>query len=435
MFAGDVIDRLLAFLHAGDIIGEADPAVTARGAKARQLQDFVTARGILIEALFQDRAEIVPEGFVRRLVVIIGALAKFREHTLHQGSADLGQQRARLQHLAADVELQILAVHQAFHEAQPARQNLVRLIGDEDALGIELQRLLAFRVEEVEGPLRGNEQQSRVIDLALGLEMDRRPGFVEGMGGVAIEIAILLGRHLGFRFGPESRLLVDMLLVGAVFEMDRQRHMLGMLGDDMLKPRRFQPFAFSFLEVQRDLGAARGFLRRLDGELAGAVRHPAPALIFPRLARENRDLIRDHEGRIKADAELADQRNLGFRRFRLLQLLDKFRRAGAGDGAEMADKIVLIHADAVIGHGQGLRILVDGEGHGKVSAALQQFRLRQPQIAQLVAGIGCVRNKLAQEDRFIAVQRMRNHLQKAGNFSLKAVPFHGHLVSSDTRED
>ena len=57
-------------------------------------------------------------------------------------------------------------------------------------------------------------------------------------------------------------------------------------------------------------------INRRDFIIALAIGTPAPSLIFASAPGFNNDLIGDHEGRIKADAKLADQfRGSGFRSF------------------------------------------------------------------------------------------------------------------------
>ncbi len=63
--------------------------------------------------------------------------------------------------------------------------------------------------------------------------------------------------------------------------------------------------------MKRDARAALGRIfkwERRDGEGALAVRRPAPCLVRPGAARVDDDIVGDHEGRVEADAELADQR-------------------------------------------------------------------------------------------------------------------------------
>ena len=79
------------------------------------------------------------------------------------------------------------------------------MIGDEDPLHIELQRLLAVRVEEIERLRAGDEDQTGIVDLALGLEMQGRPGLVEGVRDVVVELGVLLRLDLALGARPIRR--------------------------------------------------------------------------------------------------------------------------------------------------------------------------------------------------------------------------------------
>ncbi len=75
--------------------------------------------------------------------------------------ADLRELRIVLQHLAGDVEREILAVDDAADEAQISRQQ-IGIVGDEDAADVELDAALARRLEQVERLGRRREQQHGV---------------------------------------------------------------------------------------------------------------------------------------------------------------------------------------------------------------------------------------------------------------------------------
>ena len=134
--------------------------------------------------------------------------------------------------------------------------------------------------------------------------------------------------------------------------------MVGILADDVAQLVAGEQVVLAFAQVQGDLGAARGLLHHLDGEFAAAVRFPAHALIgrLAGAAGEHRDLVGDDEGGIEAHAELADQ--VGVLLLVAGQLREEFARAGLGDGAEVVDHFVAVHADAVVGDGQRARVLV-----------------------------------------------------------------------------
>ena len=88
-------------------------------------------------------------------------------------------------------------------------------------------------------------------------------------------------------------------------------------------------------------------------------------------AREDRHLVGDHERGVEADAELADQ--LGpLRRLGCFKLFEERRGAGLGDGAEVLDGALAVHADAVVGDGQRAGVLVDGDLDLPVLVAFEQ---------------------------------------------------------------
>src|SRR5579863_2603515 len=84
-----------------------------------------------------------------------------------------------------------------------------------------------------------------------------------------------------------------------------------MVANDALELPRLDEFLRGVVEVERDARAAprRGFERQnRDGEGALAVGRPAPGFVRSGAPRIDDDLVRDHERRIEADAELADER-------------------------------------------------------------------------------------------------------------------------------
>jgi hypothetical protein len=177
------------------------------------------------------------------------------------------------------------------------------------------------------------------------------------------------------------------------------------------------------LQVQGDLGAARGAVGHLDAEFARAFRFPAHALV--RLdagaAGQHRDAVGDDEAGVEADAELADQ--AGVLLLVARQLGEELARAGLGDGSEVSDHFLATHADAVVGDGQGPRGQVEGNADLEVGIALEQPGVVQGLEAQLVAGVRGVGNQLAQEDLAVGVQRVDHQLQQLLDLGLEAEGF------------
>ena len=208
--AADRVDRVLAGLHARDVVGEADPAVLGGAAEARELEQALALLVVLVEALLEHRAELVPEG---RVVAVLGlgAALELVEQALDQVLADPGEHRAVLQRLARDVELQVLGIDDAAHEAQVARHQAFEVGGDEHPPDVELDAVLALRVVEVERLRRGHEQQRLVGHHALGLDVEAQPGVVEGVPDVVVELLVLLVADLGLGPRPERARGVDLL--------------------------------------------------------------------------------------------------------------------------------------------------------------------------------------------------------------------------------
>ena len=170
--------------------------------------------------------------------------------------------------------------------------------------------------------------------------------------------------------------------------------------------------------MKHDRGAALLALGRRHGEASAAVRGPHEGLVLAGPPGNHIDAAGDDEGRIEADAELADEVHVP------LRLLDAFHEglgAGLGDGAQILDQFVVTHADAVVGDGQRLGRLVGRDGDPEVGIALQQFGGRNGFVAQLVERIGGVGDELAQEDIAVGIDRMHHEMQELGDLCLELV--------------
>ncbi len=180
--------------------------------------------------------------------------------------------------------------------------------------------------------------------------------------------------------------------------------------DDLPDIIRVQKLLFVRLEVQGHVRAAAVLAHRLDGEIALAVRLPAHALVG-RVAgqpRNYRHLVRDHEGGVEADAELADQ----LRPLLRLEARQKRARARPGDGAEVLDGQVARHAEAVVGHRERVFLLVEGDLDLPVLVAFQLVLVLERIELELVDGVAGVGDQLAQEDFLVGIKRMGDDVQE-----------------------
>ncbi len=102
------------------------------------------------------------------------------------------------------------------------------------------------------------------------------------------------------------------------------------------------------------------------------------------------DFVRDHEGRIKADAELANERGGFLASVFGRKLVQEGLGAGAGDGAKPLGQVFAGHADAIVREGQRLGVRIDRNLDREGRAVLDEFRLGDCFVAQLLAGVGGV---------------------------------------------
>ena len=126
---------------------------------------------------------------------------------------------------------------------------------------------------------------------------------------------------------------------------------------------------------------------------------------------------------------MADEVGVGF--FIRADLIQESAGAGAGDGAEVLDQVVVGHADAVVGDGDGLRR--DGDVDLQLVAFGEEFGVGEGQVAELVAGVGGVGDELAQEDLPVRVQGMGDDIEEAGDLGLEGVVFGAHKTPAFAR--
>jgi hypothetical protein len=166
------------------------------------------------------------------------------------------------------------------------------------------------------------------------------------------------------------------------------------------------------LEVQGHVGAAGRLRHRLDRERPLAVRLPTDAVLgLADGARDDRHLVGNHERRVEADTELADQ----FRPLAdllALQVLQEGARARLGDRAELVDDALARHADAVVGDGQRLGVLVGDDPDHPVLVVLQQLLVLERVEFDLVDGIAGVGDQFTEEDFAVGVEGVSDDVQQ-----------------------
>ena len=182
-----------------------------------------------------------------------------------------------------------------------------------------------------------------------------------------------------------------------------------------------EQIVLALAQMEGDRGAARLSGGRLEGVLAFARALPAHRLVRrePGAAARERDPVGHDEGRVEADAELADE----LRVLRLVagELRHELARPGLGDGPDVVDDLLPGHADAVVRDGDGARVGVHVDLNRQVRILFQQGGLGQRLEAQLVAGVRRVRDELAEEDLLVRVERMDHQIEELAGLGLEFV--------------
>ncbi len=105
------------------------------------------------------------------------------------------------------------------------------------------------------------------------------------------------------------------------------------------------------------------------------------------------------------------------------EILQEICGAGLGDGSEMRDHVVAVHADAVVFERNGLGVLVEAEANLQVRTTFKQLRIGQRFETQFVGCIGGIGNQLPQEDFLVGIQRMNHQVKQLLHFGLEAQGF------------
>lgn len=281
--------------------------------------------------------------------------------------------------------------------------------------------------------MRRQEQQRLVLEGALAAHVDRLERVGPVVRDVPVELLVLGLVDLVPRARPERLHRVERLLLAggrAVLaglvdsHPDRPRDEVGVALDD-LADRPLGGVVVQVvvgvdrLEVQRDRGALGRVLDLLDRVGALARGLPAGAAGLPGAAGQQRHPVGDHEGRVEADAELADQLLGRGGVGGLAQLAQQLGGAGLRDRADQADHLVAVHADAVVPHSERTGVLVDLDLDVQVGGVRRQFLVDERLQPQLVQRVGRVRDQFAQEDVLVRVDRVHHQLQQLTSLGLE----------------
>ena len=442
----DVVDLVLPRLHARDVLSQRHFLLRAIGMgcrKTQQLGDTRLIGVIFANALFQQLTELVPEFFII-LCVVLGHLFEQAEYALGAARADLLDILAFLQDLARDVERQIGHIDHAAHEAQIHRQQLLGIVHDEHALDVQLDAMARVAIPQIERRLSRHVEQLGVLVTALDAGMHPGQWLLIVMRHVLIEGLVFLVRDVVLRACPERVGLVDgfiftgrlhglgFFVPGLLGHANRQCDMVGVLAQNLADLPAVEQVLLLRTQMQNHFGAAPRMFNVGDGVIALTARNPFDTGRGRRtgFTAAHRDFVGDDERGIEADAELADQ----IRVFLLVtgQRREEFLGTRFGDGAQVRDRLIFGHADAVIGDGNRLGRRIDLHTDPELRVVFEEAGVGQRFVAQFVASIRGIGDQLAQEDFLIRIQRVDHQLQQLFDFGLEGLGF-GHGRHNDCR--
>ena len=439
--AGGVVDVFLILRHLVHIFLQADQLVLLGAVEEQQvLQQVAVGAVALVAAEFQLAAEALEELVVLLTVVVLHGVQLVLD-LLFQAVADQLELAVLLQHLTADVQAQVLAVHNALHEAEMVGQQVSALVHDQHAGGVQLQALFVVAAVVVEGSMAGDEEQSVIGGSALGAAHDHPGGIGEVVELILVELVVFLVGYLALAALPQGDHAVQGLQLGVGLVLglviltgiggallgagllplhaDGVAHIVAVLLYDVHQVVLVQELVVVLvlgvlLDHHDDLGTHVFLVGLGDGVALSTGALPLPGGVTAEGAADHSDPAGHHEGGVEAHAELTDDVDvLG------LVVLFEVQAAAAGDGAQVLLQLLLGHTDAVIGQGQGAVCLIQLQQDLVILFLGGDAVVGQALEIKLVDGVAGVGDQFAQEDLLVGVDGMDHHIQQLFAFGLK----------------
>merc|ERR1719474_1898837 len=459
--AGDVINLLLVFLHAADIVLQGSLLFARRGrVVSEQLGQLLPVGRVFVNSEFDVFGELLEEFGAE--VLILDDVVEHLQTLLDEVLTDHLQDLVLLEHLSGDVEGEILRVDDAADEAEVFGDQFVTIVHDEDATDVQLDIVLRlFVLKKIEGSALGNVEKSLELELALDGEVLAGKMIFPVVGETLVEVAVfLLGDivgvprpdrfslvqflvlvelfldlfgllGLGFVLLRGFVLLLPALVVGYLLllllrrhQVDRVSDELGMLLDDFFDLFFVQIFCLVVLHVQNDSGAAGEVgdgigIEGLDGEGATGGGFPLVVVVVVVFGLDG-DAVRDQVGGVEADAELTDHRNVRAGR----QGFHEGLSAGFCDGSEIVDEIGFGHADAGVPKRQSLVLRIRNNPDLELFAGVEFAGFCEGFISDFVQGVRGIGDQLSEENLFVGVESVDDEGHKLSDLSLEGKGFH-----------
>ena len=465
--AGDVVDAGLLVVHTADVVVEAGHLLAGLdGVVTQELGDLGAVGGVLVDA----ELEVLGKGLVELLVgvLVLGEVVEHLDALLDEVLLDDAEDLVLLESLTGDVEGKVLGIDDALDEGEPLGHDVLAVVHDENATDVKLdlvELLLGTALEHVEGSALGAEEDGAELELTLdGEVLDGGvllpvvgEGLVEGgilvlgdvvglahpdglhgvevlplvadfldLLGLLLLLGVLLVDLLDLKLVVVALLVLvvvvgDLLLGGLLgVELDGEADELGVLLDEVLDALLLEVLGHVLLEVEDDAGttADGGLGGGGDGEGSAGLGAPGVGLVVVALGGDL-DLVGDEVGRVETNTELSDHGDVGSGGEGLHEGLG----SGLGDGTEVVDEVGLGHADTGILNGEGVVGLVGDELDVEVGLGVQNGRVGEGLVTDLVEGIGGVGDQLTKEDLLVRVEGVDDEGEELVDISREGVAF------------
>ena len=227
-------------------------------------------------------------------------------------------------------------------------------------------------------------------------------------------------------------LFLLLLLLGQSLEVDRIGDEVGVVLHELAHAPLLEVLVELVAEVEHHARSVVVAHAVLHGVRARAVGLPLVGGVAAALPGDHAHLVGDHERGVEAHAELSDQ--LGqVGAALLLERRAEGLRAGGGDRAEVLLELVGVHARAVVGDHERLRVLVSHDVDAPRGVVGHELLLGEAQILRAVDGVRRVRHELAQEDFLLRVERVHHEVEHFLDLGLEQMVLLFHFLISNLK--
>ena len=223
--------------------------------------------------------------------------------------------------------------------------------------------------------------------------------------------------------------------------LDGVAHIIAVLLDEAFQRVVFRKVAFGIITeeflAQRNRDARAALVTVTFFNAVGTVTRgfPTRTFLFACLAGFDDHFFGNHECRVETNTELTDEFLVGIAFAALagflgfFELFHKCLGAGLGNGTDIFNHFLTAHADTIIANGQGMIFLIRFEEDFVAVVTFQNVTVGQAGKMHLVNRIGCVGDKLPQENLVIRVNGMNHEVQQLFGFRLKFMGFFSHVFT------